>query len=213
MSRCPPLGSAWLSLQPAGKKTELGLVGNARGWPLLLSFLRRPQIPGPRPTALPHGIHNRRGARRRRAPLKINRPRPGAAEKLFANSKLLQSRTVESWISCGSATETQNRQPSPQNGSRAVIFGAISPFRDKWKLLQKHFEFLTNQSLRMALARTRHEREFLRGREKTPERATSPPRTLSFIRVSVRSWETFVNPGKPKKMALLVNGQIVHPGP
>ena len=37
---------------------------------------------------------------------------------------------------------------------------------------------------------------FSGGAKKTPERATSPPRTLSFIRVSVRSWESFVDPGK-----------------
>ena len=41
-----------------------------------------------------------------------------------------------------------------------MILDAISSFRDKWKLRQKHFEFLTNQSPRLALARTRHEREF-----------------------------------------------------
>ena len=38
--------------QPATRRqktTELGLVGNARGWQLLLSFLRRPQIRGPGP--------------------------------------------------------------------------------------------------------------------------------------------------------------------
>ena len=41
-----------------------------------------------------------------------------------------------------------------------MIFEAIPSFRDKWKLLQKRFEFLTDQSPRLAPARTRHEREF-----------------------------------------------------
>jgi hypothetical protein len=41
-----------------------------------------------------------------------------------------------------------------------MILDAIPSFRDKWKLRQKHFEFLTNQSPRLAFARTRHEREF-----------------------------------------------------
>ena len=181
----PAVRERRVHLQTRRQKIRVGTGCNRTRflYSIFLFFYKAGNL-GPWPTALPAGIQNWRGACRRRAPLKINRPRPGAAEKLFANSKLLQSRTVESWISCGSATETQNRQPSPQNGSRAVIFGAISPFRDKWKLLQKHFEFLTNQSLRMALAKTGHERGFLRG-----------------------------VPGRSDKTAFQGNGQIVHPGP
>ena len=50
-----------------------------------------------------------------------------------------------------------------------MIFEAILSFRDKWKLLQKHFEFLTRQSLRLALARTRHERRFFRIPRRGPQ--------------------------------------------
>ena len=64
-------------------------------------------------------------------------------------------------ISCRIPARTQNGQPSLQNGFRAAIFDAISSFRDKWKLLQKRFDILTNQSLRLALAKRRHERQFL----------------------------------------------------
>ena len=46
-----------------------------------------------------------------------------------------------------------------------MIFEAIPWFWDKRELLQKRFGFLTGQSLRLALARTRHEREFPRGRQ------------------------------------------------
>ena len=49
---------------------------------------------------------------------------------------------------------------------------------------------------------------FSGGAEKTPERATSPPRTLSFIRVSVRSWESFVNPGKRPRQPGRAHGQF-----
>ena len=37
------------------------------------------------------------------------------------------------------------------------------------------------------------------------KRANSPPWTLSFIRVSVRSWENFVNPGKNSKQVAVAS--------
>ena len=51
-----------------------------------------------------------------------------------------------------------------------MIFEAIPSFRDKWKLLQKHYQSLTNQSLRLALARTRHERRFTRVPRRGPQK-------------------------------------------
>ena len=41
-----------------------------------------------------------------------------------------------------------------------MIFGAIPSFRKRSKLLQKQYGILTRQTLRLALAKTRHERGF-----------------------------------------------------
>ena len=50
-----------------------------------------------------------------------------------------------------------------------MIFEAIPSFRDKWELLQKQCEILTRQSLRLALARTRHERQLFRTPRRGPQ--------------------------------------------
>ena len=63
-------------------------------------------------------------------------------------------------VSCRISPKTRNGQPSLQNWFRAMIFEAISSFRDKRKLLPKRFEVRTNQSLRLASAKNGQERAF-----------------------------------------------------